>query len=42
MYEGFDPDDPAQMMAHKIMGGGRRSYVLRALRETLEKLPPEL
>ncbi|MFF4229204.1 SRPBCC domain-containing protein [Streptomyces sp. NPDC001820] len=38
VHEGFDPDDPAQVMAHKLMGGGWRSQVLQALRETLEEL----
>ncbi|MFI1394048.1 SRPBCC domain-containing protein [Streptomyces sp. NPDC020681] len=38
VHEGFDPDDPAQLMAHKIMGGGWRSQVLVALQETLAKL----
>lgn len=38
VHEGFDPDDPAQSMARKIMDGGWRSHVLRALGETLERL----
>ncbi|MFC7308348.1 SRPBCC domain-containing protein [Streptomyces monticola] len=38
VHEGFDPDDPAQMMAHRIMGQGWRSYVLRALEAVLAKL----
>ncbi|MBC7272434.1 MAG: SRPBCC domain-containing protein [Streptomyces sp.] len=38
VHEGFDPDDPAQMMARKIMDGGWRSHVLRSLGQTLEKL----
>ncbi|MFF3461671.1 SRPBCC family protein [Streptomyces sp. NPDC001984] len=38
VHEGFDPDDPAQMMARKIMDGGWRSHVLRALGHTLERL----
>ncbi|MGW1885759.1 SRPBCC family protein [Streptomyces sp. NPDC001970] len=38
VHEGFDPDDPAQRMAHKIMGGGWRSHVMRALEATLDRL----
>lgn len=36
VHEGFDPDDPAQRMAHRIMGGGWRSSVIRALENVLE------
>ncbi|MFK4145564.1 SRPBCC domain-containing protein [Streptomyces sp. NPDC004065] len=39
VHEGFDPDDPAQMMARRIMDGGWRSHVLRALGQALERLP---
>ena len=35
-HEGFDPDDPRQQLALKIMGGGWRSHVLQALRNELE------
>ncbi|MFF8910032.1 SRPBCC family protein [Streptomyces olivaceoviridis] len=38
VHEGFDPDDPAQLMARKIMGGGWRGHVLPALGQTLERL----
>ncbi|MFI9761006.1 hypothetical protein ACIHFB_24025 [Streptomyces sp. NPDC051963] len=38
VHEGFDPDGPAQLMARKIMDGGRRSHVMRSLGQTLEKL----
>ncbi|MCX5438767.1 MULTISPECIES: SRPBCC domain-containing protein [unclassified Streptomyces] len=38
VHDGFDPDDPAQMMARKIMDGGWRSHVMRALGQTLEEL----
>ncbi|MFB7499743.1 SRPBCC domain-containing protein [Streptomyces sp. NPDC056161] len=38
VHEGFDPDDPAQMMARKIMGGGWRTHVMRSLGHTLEVL----
>ncbi|MFE0101405.1 SRPBCC domain-containing protein [Streptomyces sp. NPDC059009] len=35
VHEGFDPDDPAQQMARKIMDGGWRSHVMRALGQVL-------
>ncbi|MFI6878675.1 SRPBCC domain-containing protein [Streptomyces sp. NPDC050400] len=35
VHEGFDPDDPAQEMARKIMDGGWRSHVMRALGQVL-------
>ncbi|MFJ4470193.1 SRPBCC domain-containing protein [Streptomyces sp. NPDC089424] len=38
VHEGFDPDDPAQSMARRIMDGGWRSHVMRALGQTLERL----
>ncbi|MGW2225156.1 SRPBCC family protein [Streptomyces formicae] len=38
VHEGFDPDDPAQMMARKIMDGGWRSHVMRALEQVLTDL----
>ena len=38
VHEGFDPDDPAQMMARKIMDGGWRSHVMRALGNALDRL----
>lgn len=38
VHEGFDPDDPAQLMARRIMGGGWRSHVLQALGQTLERV----
>lgn len=38
VHEGFDPDDPAQMMARKIMGSGWRTYVPDALLDALERL----
>jgi hypothetical protein len=38
VHEGFDPDDPAQLMARKIMGGGWRSSVLAGLEAVLEAL----
>ncbi|MFI6482122.1 SRPBCC domain-containing protein [Nonomuraea sp. NPDC050663] len=37
VHAGFDPDDPAQRMAHRIMGGGWRSSVMGALENVLEK-----
>ncbi|MER5942858.1 MULTISPECIES: SRPBCC domain-containing protein [unclassified Streptomyces] len=38
VHEGFDPDDPAQLMARKIMGGGWRTHVMRSLGQTLERM----
>ncbi|MFZ3569781.1 SRPBCC family protein [Streptomyces sp. BH097] len=38
VHEGFDPDDPAQAMARKIMDGGWRSHVMRALGQALSEL----
>ncbi|MET8689504.1 hypothetical protein ABZV77_35400 [Streptomyces sp. NPDC004732] len=35
VHEGFDPDDPARLMARKIMDGGWRSHVMRALEQVL-------
>jgi uncharacterized protein YndB with AHSA1/START domain len=37
-HTGFDPDDPTQLKAYTIMGGGWRSHVLRALDEVLTRL----
>ncbi|MBE1492043.1 SRPBCC family protein [Plantactinospora soyae] len=34
-HAGFDPDDPDQRLAFKIMGGGWRSHVLRGLADLL-------
>ncbi|MGW7362041.1 SRPBCC family protein [Streptomyces sp. NPDC054841] len=39
VHEGFDPDDPAQMRARQIMGGGWRGRVMAALEEVLGKVP---
>ncbi|MGW6492056.1 SRPBCC family protein [Streptomyces sp. NPDC055056] len=39
VHEGFDPDDPAQMMARKIMDGGRRPHVMRAPGSALDRMP---
>jgi uncharacterized protein YndB with AHSA1/START domain len=39
VHEGFDPDDPMQMRARQIMGGGWRGRVMAALEETLGKVP---
>ncbi|MEU3897237.1 SRPBCC domain-containing protein [Streptomyces sp. NPDC045251] len=36
VHTGFDPDDPTQRMAHRIMSGGWRSYVIGALERVLE------
>ncbi|MHC3472910.1 SRPBCC family protein [Streptomyces sp. 7R007] len=38
VHEGFDPDDPAQLMARTIMGGGWRTHVMRALGHALERM----
>ncbi|MGW0410741.1 SRPBCC family protein [Streptomyces collinus] len=38
VHEGFDPDDPAQMSARKIMDGGWRERVLPSLGRTLDQL----
>ncbi|MFF8867228.1 SRPBCC domain-containing protein [Streptomyces sp. NPDC015139] len=35
VHEGFDPDDPAQLMARKIMNGGWRGHVMPALGQVL-------
>ncbi|MFF7543654.1 SRPBCC domain-containing protein [Streptomyces canus] len=38
VHEGFDPDDPAQLMARTIMDGGWRTHVMRALGHTMERI----
>ncbi|MFD9459727.1 SRPBCC domain-containing protein [Streptomyces sp. NPDC060027] len=38
VHEGFDPDDPAQMMARKIMDGGWSSHVMRAPGNALDRM----
>lgn len=38
VHEGFDPDDPGQMRARTLMGGGWRSHVMDALGAVLERL----
>jgi uncharacterized protein YndB with AHSA1/START domain len=38
-HDGFDPDDPAQQLSRRIMGGGWRSNVMAALRAALADLP---
>jgi uncharacterized protein YndB with AHSA1/START domain len=38
VHEGFDPDDPTQMMARKIMDGGWRSHVMRSLGNALDRM----
>lgn len=35
-HAGFDPDDPVQLHAYTVMGGGWRSHVLRSLSELLD------
>lgn len=34
-HDGFDPDDPWQRQAMRVMGGGWRSHVMRALEAEL-------
>lgn len=34
-HTGFDPEDPAQRLAHEVMGKGWRSHILARLRECL-------
>lgn len=38
VHEGFDPDDPYQVQAHRIMGGGWRSIVMQRLGQALNDL----
>jgi uncharacterized protein YndB with AHSA1/START domain len=35
-HAGFDPDDPSQLLALRIMGGGWRSHVLRQMTDVLD------
>jgi uncharacterized protein YndB with AHSA1/START domain len=35
VHEGFDPEEPSHLIAHRIMGGGWRGQILRRLTETL-------
>lgn len=35
VHEGFDPDEPSHVIAHRIMGGGWRGQILRKLTESL-------
>ncbi|QHC26188.1 SRPBCC family protein [Streptomyces sp. GS7] len=36
VHEGFDPDDPFQVQAHRVMGGGWRSIVTEGLGKVLQ------
>ncbi|MCK7624246.1 SRPBCC domain-containing protein [Streptomyces sp. RS10V-4] len=38
VHEGFDPDDPYQVQAHRIMSGGWRSIVTEGLGNVLNEL----
>jgi uncharacterized protein YndB with AHSA1/START domain len=38
VHEGFDPDDPYQVQAHRVMGGGWRAIVTEALGKVLDEL----
>lgn len=35
VHEGFDPDEPSHVIAHRIMGGGWRGQILKKLTESL-------
>ena len=35
VHEGFDPEEPSHVVAHRIMGGGWRGQILPRLSETL-------
>jgi uncharacterized protein YndB with AHSA1/START domain len=35
VHEGFDPEEPSHVIAHRIMGGGWRGQILKKLQETL-------
>jgi uncharacterized protein YndB with AHSA1/START domain len=37
-HSGFDPDDPSQQLARRLMNGGWRSHVLRRLSDVLQHL----
>ncbi|MET9338186.1 SRPBCC domain-containing protein [Nonomuraea sp. NPDC003804] len=37
-HDGFDPDNPLQQRARRIMGGGWRSAVIRGLEDLLDSL----
>lgn len=38
-HEGFDPDDDFQRMSRRIMGGGWRTGVPKALARVLDEMP---
>ncbi|MEQ4518180.1 SRPBCC domain-containing protein [Pseudarthrobacter sp. B907] len=37
-HEGFDPEEPSHVVAHRIMGGGWRGQILKKLTEMLTRL----
>jgi hypothetical protein len=37
VHEGFDPDEPTHVVAHRIMSGGWRGRILPALRRLLDQ-----
>lgn len=37
IHEGFDPEEPSHVVAHRIMGGGWRGQKLKKLIETLAR-----
>jgi uncharacterized protein YndB with AHSA1/START domain len=39
-HDGFEPDDPAQQLARRIMGGGWRSHLLARLEAELDSTTP--
>lgn len=40
-HSGFDPDDPTQQLARRLMNGGWRSHVLRRLDDLLRQFRPD-
>ncbi|MYT31833.1 MULTISPECIES: SRPBCC domain-containing protein [unclassified Streptomyces] len=38
VHEGFDPDGPYQVQAHRMMGGGWRAIVTEGLGKVLNKM----
>ena len=38
IHEGFDPEEPSHVIAHRIMGGGWRGQILKKLTETLAQI----
>ncbi|MFJ5675122.1 hypothetical protein [Streptomyces sp. NPDC093097] len=38
VHEGFDPDDPYQVQAHRVRGGGRRAIATAGAGRVLNKM----